>query len=298
MSANRYVLITGANKGIGRASVAAILGYADDTHVFLGSRDRGRGEAAKASLVDRQPGWADRITVVELDVGSDESVSSAALVVGAALGDARLYGLVNNAGIGQSDDLARVLNVNTRGPKRMVDAFVPLLAADGRIVNVSSASGPNFVSRCSARRQQQMTRADVSWDDVAGLMDECIAIANSGGDFASAGLSDGNAYGLSKACLNTYTIALGRSLAGRTVNACTPGFIETDMTRPYATSQGISPADMGMKQPTHGTRSTTHLLFGELSASGWYFGSDAQRSPLDRYRSPGDPPYSPSDEAH
>ncbi len=34
------------------------------------------------------------------------------------------------------------------------------------------------------------------------------------------------------------------------------------------------------------------LLFGDdVPSTGWYFGSDAVRSPLDRYRGPGDPPY-------
>ena len=34
-----------------------------------------------------------------------------------------------------------------------------------------------------------------------------------------------------------------------------------------------------------------HLLFGELEGNGRYYGSDAKRSPLDKYRSPGSPPY-------
>ena len=53
----------------------------------------------------------------------------------------------------------------------------------------------------------------------------------------------------------------------------------------------MQPAEMGMKAPVHGTQAALHLLFGEPGGNGWYFGSDAQRSPLDRYRSPGDPPY-------
>ena len=43
--------------------------------------------------------------------------------------------------------------------------------------------------------------------------------------------------------------------------------------------------------PTAGARAPMHLLFGELDGNGRYYGSDAQRSPLDRYRSPGAPPY-------
>ncbi len=46
-----------------------------------------------------------------------------------------------------------------------------------------------------------------------------------------------------------------------------------------------------MKPPAQGARAPMHLLFGELEGNGRYYGSDAQRSPLDRYRSPGSPPY-------
>jgi len=33
-------------------------------------------------------------------------------------------------------------------------------------------------------------------------------------------------------------------------------------------------------------------LMGDPIGSGHYYGSDCVRSPLDRYRAPGDPPYS------
>ena len=63
------------------------------------------------------------------------------------------------------------------------------------------------------------------------------------------------------------------------------------MTRHYAEERGKSPADLGMKPPAAGAKAPLHLLFGELEGNGRYYGSDAQRSPLDRYRSPGSPPY-------
>ena len=109
--------------------------------------------------------------------------------------------------------------------------------------------------------------------------------------FAARGLGDGNAYGLSKACANSYTMLLAREHPSLRINACTPGFIETDMTRHYATAQRKSPAELGMKPPSAGARAPMFLLFGDPQGNGRYYGSDAQRSPLDRYRAPGDPPY-------
>ena len=109
--------------------------------------------------------------------------------------------------------------------------------------------------------------------------------------FAAKGLGDGSPYGLSKACTNTYTMILARERPTLGVNACTPGFIETDMTRHYARSQSKSPAALGMKTPADGAKTPLHLLFGTLEGSGHFYGSDAKRSPLDRYRAPGSPEY-------
>ena len=74
----RRILVTGANKGIGFAIAERILEEADDTFVFLGSRDRGRGDAAVERLRQAGAGRADRIQAVEIDVASDESVDLAA----------------------------------------------------------------------------------------------------------------------------------------------------------------------------------------------------------------------------
>lgn len=91
--------------------------------------------------------------------------------------------------------------------------------------------------------------------------------------------------GLSKACANAYTALLAREHPELSINACTPGFIETDLTRSLTAHK--SAAELGMKTPSEGARSTLHLLFAELEGSGRYYGSDCKRSPLDRYRAPG-----------
>jgi len=292
MAAKR-VLVTGANKGIGLAIVRATLDAEADTFVFLGSRDTARGEAARDALVAARPEWADRVAVVALDVTDDDSVKAAMASIREAVpGEATpLYGVVNNAGIGRGSGSEDVLNVNLYGPHRVCEAALPLLADGGRVVNVSSASGPNFVARCSPERQKTFTDPDVTWEQVVSLVETYLGALRETGDFAAVGLGDGDAYGMSKACLNAYTMNLARRLPNVTVNACTPGFIETDLTRPYAEARGVTPEEMGMKPPAAATRAPLHLLLGDPGASGWYFGSDAERSPLDRYRSPGDPPY-------
>ncbi|CAK0803963.1 unnamed protein product [Prorocentrum cordatum] len=77
------------------------------------------------------------------------------------------------------------------------------------------------------------------------------------------------------------TMLLAREHPNLKVNAITPGYILTDMTR----NAGAT------KSPEEGTKAALYCLMGELEGNGRYYGSDAVRSPLDRYRGPGDPPY-------
>jgi NAD(P)-dependent dehydrogenase (short-subunit alcohol dehydrogenase family) len=294
----RRILVTGANKGIGLAIVRAILEDHDDAFVYLGSRDPDRGRAAAGSLTNTSPEWHERIEVVSLDVSADRSVSAAAERVARSSGSDKLYGLLNNAGIsgGGGASLTDVLQVNTLGIHRVCESFLPLMdPTRGRIANVTSAAGPSFVATCSAEMQRFFLDPRMTWADLRDFVDECIAMGDDKAAFAAKGLGDraafGAAYGLSKALANAYTLLLAREHPNLRINACTPGFIETDMTRRYAESEGKSPAELGMKPPAAGTRAPMHLLFGDLEGNGRYYGSDAQRSPLDRYRSPGSAPY-------
>ncbi|MEM1007641.1 MAG: SDR family NAD(P)-dependent oxidoreductase [Myxococcota bacterium] len=280
----RRIVVTGANKGIGFAIVERILEETEDTFIFLGARDLRRGEDAAKRLEQ-----SSRVQVVELDVGIDESVKTAALHIKEACNGEPLYGIVNNAGVGESDDLPNILNVNARGIYRVCTALIPLLRDDGRVINVTSAAGPRFVSACSARYQQFFTYPNVSWNEIKALMNESEQLDREG--LLSRGLGNGSFYGFSKACANALTIHLAREYPNLIIHACTPGFIATDITLRHEREQGKSLKEMGAKTPREGANSTLFLLFGEPKGSGHYYGSDAKRSPLDRYRSPGSPEY-------
>ncbi|MBT8495718.1 MAG: SDR family NAD(P)-dependent oxidoreductase, partial [Deltaproteobacteria bacterium] len=106
----KRILVTGANKGIGRALVEVLL-ERDDVQVLLGSRSLERGNAARQEILAGNPGASERLEVVEIDVSSDDSVSAA---IASAASGGKLYGVVNNAGVGfGASDLSGVLNVNT-----------------------------------------------------------------------------------------------------------------------------------------------------------------------------------------
>jgi NAD(P)-dependent dehydrogenase (short-subunit alcohol dehydrogenase family) len=141
------ILVTGANRGIGLALTRRFLELGQ--RVFAGVR---KPESA-AVLSDLPVALRERLTVVALDVTSDDSVQRAAATV---LGHTpHLDVLVNMAGISPAPHDARLeavelqkcreaFEVNVIGPLRIAQAFVPLLRAaasarnPARLVNVSS----------------------------------------------------------------------------------------------------------------------------------------------------------------
>ncbi len=278
----KHIVVTGANKGIGLAVCEAALREHADVRVWLGARDLERGESARQALIAAHPEIAERVDVLELDVGSDASVRAAARRVEAG-GDA-LHAVVNNAGA-ITGTIAEVCDVNVYGIRRMCDAFAPLVAAGGRIINVTSAAGPNFVARCWPERQAFFTDPHARWEALSALMESCVDER----DLGQAGMGGGAAYGFSKACANLLTLILTRRHPDLLVNACTPGYIDTDLGR--ETLSGRTPEEAGMKQPADGARVIIQLLFDAPRGGGWYFGSDGLRSPMDRYRAPGAPEY-------
>lgn len=137
----RFVLITGASTGIGAACAIGCAGQG--MTVFAGVRNPEAGAALRA-----RGGAA--IIPLELDVTDGESIKRAAGMVERHVGDAGLFGLVNNAGIAIGSpleliplaQLRRQLEVNVVGQIAVTQAVLPLLRqARGRIVNMGSIAG-------------------------------------------------------------------------------------------------------------------------------------------------------------
>jgi NAD(P)-dependent dehydrogenase (short-subunit alcohol dehydrogenase family) len=119
---NSIALVSGANRGLGRAYTDALLALGA-AKVYAGARD-----PASVAITDR------RLVPVKLDVTQDEDVRAAA----EACADVNL--LINNAGIMLASPmlaedseaaLRAEMEVNVFGMLRMVRAFAPVLAKNG-----------------------------------------------------------------------------------------------------------------------------------------------------------------------
>jgi NAD(P)-dependent dehydrogenase (short-subunit alcohol dehydrogenase family) len=135
MTTTPVALVTGATSGIGQAAALAL---ADAGFEVIGT---GRNTARTAPH--------DGVTLVDLDVSSDESV--AAVIQHVIERSGRIDVLINNAGIGSAgaaeessvEQAQRLFNVNVFGVMRMTKAVLPHMRAQGRgrIINLSSVLG-------------------------------------------------------------------------------------------------------------------------------------------------------------
>ena len=136
----RFVVVTGASSGIGRACAMRLA--RSGIRVFAGVRRRADGDSLRAEAPDG-------VEPLLLDVTDAGSLAAAREVVSDAT-HGRLLGLVNNAGIAVGgpvetvplDDLRRQFEVNVIGQVAVTQAFLPMLrAARGRVAFMSSIGG-------------------------------------------------------------------------------------------------------------------------------------------------------------
>jgi NAD(P)-dependent dehydrogenase (short-subunit alcohol dehydrogenase family) len=243
-------LVTGANKGIGRAIAQRLAGLG--MTVLLAARNQDRGAEATAAL--RAAGGD--VHPLTLDVTDPASIQAAAVQAASRFG--RLDVLVNNAGIsGRSSgrglqtpgtvslDVARaVFETNFFGVIMVTEAFLPLLRRSpaARIVNVSSGTGS----------LHNMT-------DPAHYMSRLPASAG---------------YPVSKTALNALTVQYAKALAADRilVNAVAPGACATDFTRglPYpVTRTAAQGAEIAVRLATIGPDGPTGGFFDDDGSVPW-----------------------------
>ena len=284
MAGKLKVFVTGGNDGIGKA-LCHQLARNHNIHVFLGSRNEQRGKDAIKDIMEGAPEDT-QVDLVIIDVGSDESVQAAA----ASMAQYKpLHAVVNNAGVGLGHGVtnSEVMNVNAYGPKRVVEAFLPLVNPDGgRLIGTSSGAASGYVGgtmfgnpvgSVPLEDRAPLKDFDCTWEQLEDIMNREKEADYGGGQegFAS--------YGLSKAVLTAYHMLLARENPNLVCATLSPGFIKTKMTEKFGPSL----------EPEDGTVSLKKCILEELpkECKGWYYGSDGLRSPLDKMRNPGDPEY-------
>jgi 3-oxoacyl-[acyl-carrier protein] reductase len=188
---NRVAFVTGASRGIGRACALAL--SQAGARVVLAARNREKLEEVAAEI--RAAGG--QVYVVEIDLGSADSIREAFAKSASEFGPTEI--LINNAAV-TKDGLA-----------------LRMKREDWDCVLQTNLSGTFF---CIQQVLQAMMKA--RWGRI-------VNITSVVGEMGNAGQAN---YSASKAGLIGLTKSLAQEMGSRgiTVNAVSPGFVETDMT--------------------------------------------------------------------
>jgi NAD(P)-dependent dehydrogenase (short-subunit alcohol dehydrogenase family) len=212
--ANKTALVTGASRGIGRATASALADAG--AHVLV---HYGRSVQDAESLVVDIHSKGGKADAIKADLGSPDGATLLAKEVRSLVGD-RLDVLVLNAGISKAAtikdhavaDFDNLFATNVRSPFFLVQQLLPILGEGSNIIVISSVGAHAVVGK-------------------PGLDNPSIL-----------------AYASTKGALETlvknWAAILGPS--GIRVNAVAPGVIDTDMSN-FAKTEAGREATLGMQ---------------------------------------------------
>ncbi|KAK6211580.1 aflatoxin biosynthesis ketoreductase nor-1 [Colletotrichum tabaci] len=206
MSSNQTYLISGANRGIGRGFVAALL-QRPSTTVIAGVRDPSSPVSQSLTSIPKAEGSA--LILVKIDVSAASDAAAAVSSLQKDHGIAAVDVVIANAGVaspnGRTIDIVpetalQLFAVNAVGPVTLVSAAAPLLRASTR------EGGPVFMGVSSS-----------------------LASIGAQASIYEAFAANVAPYGASKSALNWFVQRLHLEEPWLTSFACHPGVVRTDM---------------------------------------------------------------------
>jgi 3-oxoacyl-[acyl-carrier protein] reductase len=211
---NKTALVTGASRGIGRATALTLARAGTNVLVHYG-----RSAREADSLVDAIRGEGGCANAVSADLGTPDGASLLAKQARSIVGD-RLDVLVLNAGISKAaliadytvGDFDSLFATNVRGPFFLVQQLLPVLGEGTSIVVISSLGARSVVGNAG-----QATPSILAYASTKGALETLV---------------------------KNWAAILGPR--GIRVNAVAPGVIDTDMSNFTKTETGREVA-LGMQ---------------------------------------------------
>ncbi|KAI5362480.1 putative short-chain dehydrogenase/reductase SDR, NAD(P)-binding domain superfamily [Septoria linicola] len=277
----RVIVVTGANRGIGRAICESILARPNVGPVKLVATSRkGDDLSLKTHNADQ------KVLYQKLDISQRDSIRAFSAEVDK---HGPVSVLVNNAGVNLDqpasqygpENAKKTLDINYRGTLEMCQTFLPKLSKTGRIVSLSSvASSINIYSP----EIQQRLRSATTFEELEQLAQEFETSVRTSTEECSGFCSTQRSYNVSKALLRSATRILSKQAQTSStsssassdilINCCCPGWIDTDMGG-LISSRGTRPP----KTPEEGARIPVRLALDDLQGvTGEHWANDSVRS--------------------
>ena len=229
-SQKRNLLITGANKGLGYGTVEKLLSESTPYNITLTARNTALGEKAVSTLREKYSNSVSTLTFHQLDVDNEKSIDE--LVSWVQKTQGKLDVLVNNAGIGAPTENTEeaqkaVVRTNYFSTVKITEKFLPILADDGKVLQLSSILGTQQFQGETFRKL--FDRDDLTEEELNKAAENFIELSK---DYNPAPyIPQDPSYTVSKGLLSKYvkTILPKKLKATQQSYAIHPGWVKTEM---------------------------------------------------------------------
>jgi carbonyl reductase 1 len=235
----KVAIVTGSNKGIGLAIVKKLCQQFDGV-VYLTARNVELGQKAVSDLkseLSNNMSCAE-LRFHQLDISNADTIKTLKDHIVKEHGGLDI--LVNNAAIAYkmsstapfAEQAEETMKINYFGTKSVCDILFPILKPHARVVNVSSQAGL-LKQITSEELKSKFLSPVLTAEELSNLLTQFVEYAKSG-THQQHGYSN-SAYGMSKVGVTALT-RIQQACFDKSdkpdiiVNACCPGYVNTDMT--------------------------------------------------------------------
>lgn len=254
------VIVTGTNRGIGKAIVEKLAVESDFNVICMTSRNLAAAQEVRQAIQTEKT-----IVCFELDISQQASITTFTEFIANQFGNFSV--LINNAGFlsrnqGQ-EVLEQSIQTNFYGTMNLTEALLPLAAEDAQIINVSSRGALQEDIEPATLNPSILSGSFVK-EDLFAMASEHLAK-----DLGETGF---NNYLVSKKLLNVYTRLLAKDLAHAgssiKVNCVCPNWVRSEMGGPnahFSTEEGAeTPVFLASNPP-----SVVGKFWGECKVIAW-----------------------------
>lgn len=268
----KVALVTGGNKGVGFEIARKLSSSDKNILTIIGCRDSDLGQAAARRL--QSSGC--NVIFRQLDISDESSIERIRTSIDEEFGELDI--LVNNAAIAYKgsdptpfkDQARTTMAINFFGTLSVTKALLPLLrkSPSPRIVNVASMAGHLRILP-TTERKATFSSETLQTEELESLIREFVTDVENG--VHSRNGWPNTCYGMSKLGVISLTKILSRDEPSMMVNACCPGYCNTDMT-----------SNKGPRSAEHGARTPAMLALmpdskaPKVQPSGKFFSDEAE----------------------
>ncbi|KAK6173715.1 hypothetical protein SNE40_017121 [Patella caerulea] len=247
MAAKRVAVVTGGNKGVGFGIVRALCKqFQGDVILTARNVDLGKKAVSDLNAENLKPEFH------QLDICDMSSIETLKQYLQSTYGGLDL--LVNNAGIAYkaastapfSEQAEVTVRTNFTATLDVSNVLFPLLRPHSRVVHVSSMVSQWTGKKCSDALKARFLDPALTIDELKQIMQNFVDAAKAG-KVSESGFPE-SAYGMSKVGVTVMAFIQQRELDSKddiVVNACCPGYVDTDMT----SHKGTKTIDQGAETP-------------------------------------------------